>query len=49
VAIHTVVRQGYVLQQNGAEADGARLGAVFAGTADSKIAVANGKSYAVGA
>jgi hypothetical protein len=49
VAIHTVVRQGYVLQQNGAEADGARLGNPFVSAADSKIAVTNGKSYAVGA
>lgn len=49
VAIHTVVRQGYVLQQNGAETDGTRLGGSFAASPDSKIAVANGSSYAVGA
>jgi DNA-binding response OmpR family regulator len=49
IAIHTVVRQGYVLQQSGAEADGTRWNGGFAGAPDSKIAVINGKSYAVGA
>jgi DNA-binding response OmpR family regulator len=48
VAIHTVVRQGYVLQQQGAEID-SRLGADFAAPAEVKIAVANGSAYAVGA
>ncbi len=48
VAIHTVVRQGYVLQQS-AEADGARWNGGFASAPDSRIAVINGKSYAVGA
>ena len=49
VAIHTVVRQGYVLQQNGAESEGPQLNANFIGANDSKIMVSNGKSYAVGA
>jgi DNA-binding response OmpR family regulator len=48
VAIHTVVRQGYVFQQH-AEADGPRLGSAFGSSSDSKIVVANGNSYAVGA
>ena len=49
VAIHTVVRQGYVLQQNGVEGDAARLGSAFTATPGSKAAVANGRSYAAGA
>ncbi|MEX2301117.1 MAG: helix-turn-helix domain-containing protein [Bryobacterales bacterium] len=44
VAIHTVVRQGYVLEQN-AESDGPRLANGFSNP-DAKIAVTNGKSYA---
>jgi DNA-binding response OmpR family regulator len=49
VAIHTVVRQGYVFQQQGTEAESPRLSNGFAGTADSKTTLANGKVYAVGA
>jgi DNA-binding winged helix-turn-helix (wHTH) protein len=35
IAIHTVVRQGYVLQQNGGEADGTRWTGGFASAPDS--------------
>jgi DNA-binding response OmpR family regulator len=49
VAIHTVVRQGYVLQQHGAESEGPRLNGGFVGANDSKIMISNGKAYAVGA
>ena len=49
LAIHTVVRQGYILQQHGADAEGPRLSSGFAATPDSKTAVINGRSYAVGA
>jgi DNA-binding response OmpR family regulator len=48
VAIHTVVRQGYVLEPNGVEAEGPRLGGGFNGRADAETAVSNGKFYAVG-
>ncbi len=47
VAIHTVVRQGYVLELN-AESEGPRLAAGFANP-EAKISVANGRAYAVGA
>jgi DNA-binding winged helix-turn-helix (wHTH) protein len=49
VAIHTVVRQGYVLQLNGMETDGARLGGAYAGAPEPKVAMVNGRSYAAGA
>ena len=44
VAIHTVVRQGYVLERH-AETDGPRLANGFSGSLDT-IAVVNGKSFA---
>jgi DNA-binding response OmpR family regulator len=47
VAIHTVVRQGYVLEQS-AEFDEPRLANGFASSPGSKIAFSNGKSLAVG-
>jgi DNA-binding response OmpR family regulator len=47
VAIHTVVRQGYVLEQ-GAEFAEARLENGFSRSPSAKIAFANGKSLAVG-
>jgi hypothetical protein len=43
------VRQGYVLQRQGAEAEGPQLGSGFVGTPDAKVAVANGSAFAVGA
>jgi DNA-binding response OmpR family regulator len=49
VAIHTVVRQGYVLQRQGTEAGGPQLGSGFVGTPESTIAPASGSSFAVGA
>lgn len=48
VAIHTVVRQGYVLELHAAS-DGPRLASGFSNPGDAKIAVANGRSYAAGA
>jgi DNA-binding response OmpR family regulator len=45
VAIHTVVRQGYVLEQQGAAADGPRLGGGF-NSPGPKVAVANGNALA---
>jgi DNA-binding response OmpR family regulator len=46
VAIHTVVRQGYVLEQQDMEAGGPRLRGGFDTTPERKLAVANGNALA---
>lgn len=49
VAIHTVVRQGYVLEQHGAGNDAPHLSSGFSSSSEVAVPVFNRRTYAVGA